>query len=273
MTRSAPQQRSVRASRTPEAATDSCSAATKHRSTDSESVSRRSMRAVRSAGAVTSCSTSFSVGPVRRCRERKRPLGSRDDRVDGDVRQAPEVSRRADALFARPAGQRPDIDRRAPELRVTPGCRPHRQRGPVQTRRWASWWWQPRATARCLRRCRAVPGQSGHATRPTTCPRRFEPPPGHEGRRSRTRRTTSAAAAASDGPDVRMIRRLGPPADSRSASSTKESSGHRRNALPALTWTTTSSSLVRQAFATHPGLDAGVRLRGMHHRHRVSRRA
>ena len=121
-------------------------------------------------------------------------------------------------------------------------------RAPTAPARWdhtaprsASWWWRPRATARCLRRCRAVPGQPGRATRPTTCPRRFEPPAGLAGRRSRTRRTTSAAAAASDGPDVRMIRRLGPPADSLSARSTKESSGHRRNALPALTWTTTRS--------------------------------
>ena len=67
------------------------------------------------------------------CRERQGPLGSRDDRVDGDVRQAPEISGYADALFARPAGQCPDIDSRAPKLRVTPRRRPHRQGGPVQT--------------------------------------------------------------------------------------------------------------------------------------------
>ena len=47
------------------------------------------------------------------------------------------------------------------------------------------------------------------------------------------------AACASDGPDVRMIRRAGSRRASATTSASNDSRGHRRNGLPALTWITT----------------------------------
>ena len=56
--------------------------------------------------------------------------------------------------------------------------------------------------------------------------------------RARASSAIAAAAAASDGPDVRMIRRFGSFDASRHTSSTNDADGQRRNGLPALTCTT-----------------------------------
>ena len=138
--------------------------------------------------------------------------------------------------------------------------------------RWASWSWRRRATARCLRRCRAVPGQPGHATRPTTYPRRFSLPPG-----------SRAGAHAPDEPRRQqppppMVRTSGRyddwarPRTVVGPGSTKESSGQRRKALPALTWMTTSSSSAADLRGTSRRRH-WYRRRRMNHRDRVTGRA
>ena len=59
-------------------------------------------------------------------------------------------------------------------------------------------------------------------------------------RRARASSAIAAAAAASDGPDVKMIRRFGSFDASRHTRSTNDAEGQRRNGLPALTCTTTN---------------------------------
>lgn len=63
---------------------------------------------------------------------------------------------------------------------------------------------------------------------------------GRPANRVRAAATTACAASASDGPDVRMIRRSREDDESRTANSTNDANGQRRNTLPALTWMTTS---------------------------------
>ena len=65
------------------------------------------------------------------------------------------------------------------------------------------------------------------------------------------------AASASDGPDVRRIRRAGSRRTSASVTAWNEASGQRRNGLPALTWITTSGVLGADAGRAQPRVGPG----------------
>ena len=160
-----------------------------------------------------------------------------------DARQAPEVVGHAPPLVARPAGQVEPLDRRRRHVRraATAPIGPAASARTVRLSARPTW---PRhAAARCPRRRRPRRGPPGSAAPPASirrrsgCDRSADPP---SGSRCRARSTMARAASASDGPDVRMIRRSGSFAASCTANSTKWSAGHRRKGLPALTWTTTS---------------------------------
>ena len=110
--------------------------------------------------------------------------------------------------------RRPRSSRRRAAARCRPQCTPPRGRPARGARRGRT------------RRCRARVGASGAELRP------------------RPRRRSRARRRASDGPDVRMMRRARvAPRQLRTISATNDSAGQRRNGLPALTCMTTSGWL------------------------------
>ena len=228
---------------------------------------RAAVQAGRAAASSGRRAHASMVGRVSSSRPRSPARGS-TTRSGADAGQAAEVARLAEALPARPAGQRAGIDDLGEPAAGRATAASARAASGRRAPRSASAWSPRRAAARCRPQCTPPRGRPARAAREievvsdgsAAAPTASRALP----------RMTARRRRASDGPDVRMMRRRRIAPDQRRRRRGKRSAGQRRKGLPALTCMTTSRSSAPMPAAAGGCVDAATAAGVLGHLDRVA---